>query len=109
MPTQPHGDSKEEASYALDQGGNMQVNEADVIRNHVVQTKFQPIKRLASPKRTSVTIRSIDIAKELSLEYNMPNVCGALDRKMFLAQNNVFLKSRIGPKAGRTVVWEFLV
>jgi hypothetical protein len=106
---QPHDDSDEEASYALDKGGNMNVKEADVIRDHVVQTRFQPIKHLGSAKRTSVTIRSLDIAKELSLEHNMPNVCGALDRKMFLVQNNVYLKSRIGPKAGRTVVWEFLV
>ena len=85
------------------------MKEADTIREHVVSTRFEPIRQQKHPKRLLVTVRSIDVARELQLEHNMPNVCGALDREKFREENNVYLKSRTGPKAGRTVVWEFLV
>lgn len=87
----------------------MNITEANTIRDHVVRTRIQPVKRLGLPRPYAVQVRSIEVAKELGLEHNMPNVCGALDRKKFREENNVQIKSRTGPKAGRTVVWTFLV
>ena len=87
----------------------MSNTESDMIRDHVIRARIQPVKQLGLPQLYEVQIRSIEIAKELDLEHNMPDVCGALDRKKFREENNIQIKSRTGPKAGRTVVWTFLV
>jgi hypothetical protein len=82
---------------------------ANDIRAFVVSSYIMPARHRGSVVPSLVTIVSGDIVRQLKLQQRVPAVCGALDARKFLNENNLKLVKRTGPRQGMTATWQILV
>jgi 5-methylcytosine-specific restriction protein B len=77
---------------------------SDSIRQHVLDKYVAPAREKGA---LSITLRSGDIHKQLSLSNRLPQVCSAIDARRFEIEANVRLVDRQGPPVSPGVVWRF--
>ena len=79
---------------------------ADEIRAYVNRAFIEPARNAG---RSSVTVVSGEVHKDMGLESRMPAVCSALDAKKFEEEYRVLKSRRDGPKQSSTVSWLFAI
>jgi len=77
---------------------------SDAVRQHVVNNYVSPARQQGT---TSITLKSGDIHKQLSLAGRLPQVCSAIDARRFETEANVRLVDRQGPPVSLSVTWQF--
>lgn len=75
------------------------MTDAERIRQYARQTYIQPAIQRGERK---VQIRAGDVHKAMQLHRQHPNVCQALESKIFLKDNSLVLEAKDGPQSGQS-------
>ena len=83
---------------------NKSKSQADQIREHVLNQYIKPTREAG---KSTIKVAARDVHNDLGLKNNYPNVCNALDGRIFRDQAQVAIRSRSGPNQSSTVTWEY--
>jgi hypothetical protein len=75
------------------------MSSAEKIRQYARQNYIQPAIQRGERK---VQIRAGDVHNAMKLHRQHPNVCQALESKIFLKDNNLILETKEGPQSGQS-------
>ena len=82
------------------------LRQADSIREYVARNYVDPARRRG---QRTVKVRAGEVVEGMGLAGRCPNVCSALDARVFGDRYPVRLVNRSGPRQSPTATWEFEV